>query len=417
LDPPVDGVDRILLCSAWAPWGQKRGYQMRLAMVAEALGQIAPLDVCVLDTMQLDELESDWPHYVRDAEWCQVVVEPRWAWRAMTGAASPVREAALTPAAERAARARFLTPPPALTWCVEARGYEPVADLVRHPVVLDLHNVHSAMVASKRKLLARRPWDRDLRALGGGIAYVPGLERRWAAWEKAAAARCDRVVVCSDLDRERLGTANAATIPNCYPRPRHPAGRAPRPDPAPPLRIGFVGVLDYEPNREGVAWFIQRILPLVRAAEPGAELVVVGRAAERLAEVAREPGVRCVGFVPDVADALREVDVLVIPLRVGGGTRFKVLEAFAHEIPAVSTTLGAEGIEARDGQHLLLRDDPAGFADAIVRAHRDPSLRRLLVDEGRRLYEERYTWERGVGAVRTLATELLAAACRHRPDC
>jgi glycosyltransferase involved in cell wall biosynthesis len=381
---------------------------MRLEMVAEALGSIAPLDVCLLDTMELDELEQPWPDYVRDAEHYRVEVDPGWARKVAAGRAGPVREARLATAARTGIRARFFEPAPALTWCVEARGYEPVADLVRSPVVLDLHNLHSSLATSKRRLLVRRPWDRELRGLAAGVDYVPGLVRAWSRWEQAVAARCDRVALCSDLDRGRLGTANAVTIPNCYRRPDAPAGRRPR-SAERPFRVGFVGMLDYQPNADAVTWFVDAVLPRLQAAAPGAELVVIGRHSELLGGISARPGVRCTGFVPDLAAALAEVDAIVAPLRVGGGTRFKILEGFAHELPVVSTTLGAEGIDAVDGRHLLLRDDAPGFADALVRLARDPQLRSRLVDEASRLYQERYTWERGVAAVRSLATELLAA--------
>src|SRR4051794_4976827 len=135
---------RVLLCAAWAPWGEARGYQLRLAMVAEALAQLATLDVCLLDTRRAPELDGGAPDFVHDAEWFPVDANPHWSSRVVRGGASPVREATLRPGADRALRDRFLAPPPDLTWCVEPRGFDPVVRLVGHPLVLDLQNVHSA---------------------------------------------------------------------------------------------------------------------------------------------------------------------------------------------------------------------------------------------------------------------------------
>jgi glycosyltransferase involved in cell wall biosynthesis len=374
-------------------------------MVSEALAGLGPLDVCLLDPWPSDDLVADWPAYVRDAECYPVSLQRQWALRVAAGWASPVREARLAPGIARAARARFFAPAPDLTWCVEARGYEPVAALVSSPVVLDLHNLHSSMVAHKRALLRRRPWDRQLWGTNGGVPYLPGLERAWGSWQRRASERCDEVVVCSEIDRVRLGAANATTIPNSYPRPEHPAGLERKA--SGPLRVGFVGLLEYQPNADGVAWFAREIWPRIRRAEPDAEFLVIGRGSESVARAVGQPGVRGLGFVADLAEHLKELDVLAAPLRFGGGTRFKILEAFAHRIPIVSTVIGAEGIDARDGVHLVLRDRPAGFADAVVRVYRDRPFRQRLVAEAAQLYEDRYTWDKGVAAVREVAGRLL----------
>src|SRR5205085_793904 len=144
------------------------------------------------------------------------------------------------------------------------------------PVVLDLHNVVSSSVAYKRDLLARRPWlAAAWRSAIDDPEYQPGIVRRWQQWEASAVAACDRVVVCSDLDRGRVG-GRASVIPNCYPRPATPAGR--RHDPAAPLRIGFVGLIDYQPNFDAVRWFATEVLPRVRRSVPDAVFQVIGHA-------------------------------------------------------------------------------------------------------------------------------------------
>ncbi len=399
------GQRRFLLCTAWSPWGPSRGFQHRLEMVAETLGRLGTVDVCILNRWRTPELELEWPSWVGDAEWCPVEAAPASRTRALLWRHSPIAER-VAPGGLEAANARFFSRRYDLTWCVEPRCYEPVERLVSHPVVLDLHNVLSASLTHKRRLLARRPllataWREAI----ADPVYRPGIVRRWRAWEGNALRTADRIVVCSEIDRDRLGGA-PSVVPNCYRRPVHPAGRDH--DTQGPLRIGFVGLLDYQPNFDAVRWFASAILPRVRRLARGVEFRVIGQLGAGLRDVARRRGVRFLGFVPDLEPELAELSMLVAPLRFGGGTRFKILEAFAHQIPVVSTTIGAEGIDARDGEHLLLRDDPASFARAIVDLHRDLALRSRLVDAAARLYERRYTWARGVAAVERVVEELTA---------
>jgi glycosyltransferase involved in cell wall biosynthesis len=321
----------------------------------------------------------------------------------MLGRASPVVER-VAPDAVGPAQARFFSRSYDLTWCTEPRGYEPVAGLVSRPVVLDLHNVISASLAHKRRLLLRRPWlAAAWRDAIRDPVYRPGIERQWRAWEARAVGACDRVVVCSDVDRKRVGAASSV-VPNCYRRPTRPAGRDRDPDG--PLRIGFVGFLHYQPNFDAVRWFAEAILPRVRRFERNAEFHVIGETGPGLEDIGRQRGVRLLGFVPDLQPELAQLSVLVAPIRFGGGTRFKILEAFAHEIPVVSTTVGAEGIDVQDGDHLLLRDDPAAFARAIVDLHRDAPRRQRQIVSAARLYGDRYTWERGMASVRQVVEQL-----------
>jgi len=258
--------------------------------------------------------------------------------------------------------------------------------------------VLSSSTAHKGRLLARRPWlAAGWRHAINDPEYLPTISRRWEAWERATARRCDRVIVCSEVDAARLGPG-AVAIPNCYRTPVTPAGR--RRPPGSRLRIGFVGLLDYQPNFDAARWFATAVFPHVRRAERGATLELIGQGGRAVQRLSRLPGVNVHGYVEDLEDRLSDLSVVVAPIRFGGGTRFKILEAFAHEIPVVTTTVGCEGLEVRDGEHLLVRDEPGAFARAVVDAHRDAGLRRRLVTAGARLHAARYTWEGGVQAVR-----------------
>ena len=156
--------------------------------------------------------------------------------------------------------------------------------------------------------------------------------------------------------------------------------------------LGFVGALDYEPNHRAVEWFVREVLPGVRARRPDVRFRVVGRGSERLSWAAGEPGVDLVGRVEDLQEELDRTDVSVVPIRVGAGTRLKVVEALSNHLPMVTTTVGCEGIPVVDGRSALVADDAPGFAAACVRLLDDGDLRQRLADEGAALFQASYTW-------------------------
>jgi glycosyltransferase involved in cell wall biosynthesis len=155
----------------------------------------------------------------------------------------------------------------------------------------------------------------------------------------------------------------------------------------------MISLLTYEPNIDGAWFFVDEVLPLVRAAVPDVELRLVGRHDDRAAALAERPGVVLRGEVPDVGPELRDAAVVVVPIRSGGGTRIKILEAFARRVPVVSTTVGCEGIDAVPGEHLLTGDTPDALADACVRLLRDDALRTRVIDAAHALFVSRYRWE------------------------
>lgn len=154
----------------------------------------------------------------------------------------------------------------------------------------------------------------------------------------------------------------------------------------------FLGTLGYLPNRDAVAWLVDRILPLVRARRPDVTIRLVGSSPPDEFDTLRGSGVELVGLVADVQPELAAADLLVAPLRAGSGTRLKLLEAFAAGIPVVGTSIAAEGIEAVAGTHLAIADDERAFADAMVDLLADPAKRMEMSRAARKLVEERYDW-------------------------
>jgi glycosyltransferase involved in cell wall biosynthesis len=160
-----------------------------------------------------------------------------------------------------------------------------------------------------------------------------------------------------------------------------------------PHTIVFNGVLDYRPNIDAVAWLVEEILPRVRAREPNARVQIVGRNAGPEVERLRGPAVELTGAVPDVRPYLQRAGVVSVPIRMGSGTRFKVVEGLAMARPMVSTTIGCEGIDVRHDEHLLIGDTAESFAAGILRLFDEAEVGDALGRRGRELIERRYSWE------------------------
>ena len=160
-----------------------------------------------------------------------------------------------------------------------------------------------------------------------------------------------------------------------------------------PGRILYNGALTYGPNRDAVYWFVQEILPIIANAVPSAHLVVTGRYPEEAGRMlGHHPRVKLTGFLPDLKDALSEAALSVVPLKAGGGTRLKILEAFAAQLPVVSTAIGASGIAGIDGEHLRLAETPETIAQATIDLLTDRAERKRLAGNARALVLDRYDW-------------------------
>jgi glycosyltransferase involved in cell wall biosynthesis len=158
--------------------------------------------------------------------------------------------------------------------------------------------------------------------------------------------------------------------------------------------------MDYRPNVDGVQWFADEVLPLVRARVPTFELTIVGRdPTPAVRELSDRAGVHVTGRVASTTPFLHDASLAIVPLRAGSGTRLKVLEAFAAGTPVVSTSLGAEGLDVVAGRHLLVADGAPAFAAAVVDLLADADCRTRLASEGRRLVEDRYAWSKAARAL------------------
>jgi glycosyltransferase involved in cell wall biosynthesis len=156
------------------------------------------------------------------------------------------------------------------------------------------------------------------------------------------------------------------------PEPAHSAGRGE----AVPL-ITFVGAMDWEPNVDGLDFFCGDVWPAIKAEIPEARFRIVGRNPDRRVQrwAASDPSIEVTGRVPSVVEHLRESSAVIVPLRIGGGTRLKIYEAMATGKAVVSTTVGAEGLDVHHGRDIILADDAHSFAQAVITLLRDPQLR------------------------------------------
>jgi glycosyltransferase involved in cell wall biosynthesis len=160
-----------------------------------------------------------------------------------------------------------------------------------------------------------------------------------------------------------------------------------------PATLLFTGTLSHPPNAEGIGWFADAVWPRLRDERPDVKLLVVGRdAPQSVLDLDRRAGIEVVGAVPTMAPYFERATAVVVPLLSGGGTRLKILEAFACERALVSTSTGCEGLAVEDGRELLVADDPERFASATLRLLDDAPLREALAGAGRELAERRYDW-------------------------
>ena len=157
--------------------------------------------------------------------------------------------------------------------------------------------------------------------------------------------------------------------------------------------VVFVGVLNYKPNADGVVWFTHQVLPRLRAIVPDAKFLIVGRhPTQRVEELGQQPGVEVVGSVPDVRIYLSEASTVVVPLQIARGVQNKVLEAMACGKTVVCSRQAAEGIQAKDGDHMLVANDPDQWALHLSKAMNDSVLRQRIGHAARLNVEQHYSW-------------------------
>jgi len=290
---------------------------------------------------------------------------------------------------------------------VHLAEYLPIIRASRHRLftVCDWHNVESELMwrYSERgptiahrfyaKITARRLEEIELRMLRDFDAHTVVSERdRDRLLELAPQAKVQ--VIENGVDSDYYSDPE---IERAYATWRHKTHPHVQADGAGPSsgrrRVVFVGSMDYHPNVEAVVYFAREIWPSVCGRRPDLVFTVVGRnPAPEVIALANINGIEVTGTVPDVRPYYREAVASVVPLRMGAGSRLKILESMAAGVPVISTRLGAEGLEVKDGQTIILAERRDEIADALVSAaSRDPQWRRLA-DGAREQMRARYDW-------------------------
>ena len=272
-------------------------------------------------------------------------------------------------------------------------------------IVLDCHNAETEL--QRRALRADRRQPRRWPAAVYSAAQVGRLAR----FEREALRAADAIIAVSEEDRRQLmalaePAKPIAVIPNVVAVDDYQwAGQVP--DEA-RFDLVFTGKMDYRPNVDGVLWFAEAIWPLVRQARPATTWAIVGqRPHTRLAALGDAPGITLTGRVDQVQPYLAGAGVYVLPLRIGSGTRLKLIEAMAAGCAVVSTTIGAEGFALESGREAIVADTPEAFA-AAVRALLDDPARRVALGERARVFAAQYDWQRVGPLLDEVYDELLA---------
>ena len=248
------------------------------------------------------------------------------------------------------------------------------------PKVLDMHNVHTLMA-----------WRRAQEKSGSERDDVVKEFERTQSFERMVCSACQLCLCCSDQDAEAahnfLNIEHLRVIPNGVDTATMTAGEAP----ATPGYLLFTGMMNYEPNKEAVRYFVGEILPLIRAEVPYVTFHVAGANPSPEVKALAADSVQIHGSVPDMRPYFHQASIVVVPLLHGGGTRLKILDAAACGKPIVSTSVGAEGLNFVNGRDLLLADSTPGFAQTVVRLLSNPDRQAELSRWARRAAEA-YDW-------------------------
>lgn len=270
------------------------------------------------------------------------------------------------------------------------RFAEPYLTRARHASAywrLDLDDIESASSVRLANLYDRYGREEERDSALSSARFAKKIEQSiLETW--------DTVYVCSPIDKDRLeGTgpgrrAKIEILPNRVQLPADP----PAPSREPPITLLYVGSFDYFPNTDGAIWFCREVIPAMRELSRARfRVFLVGTGVtDPMRELAHIPDVELIGAVQSIDGWYRQSDVVVVPLRAGGGTRIKLLEALAHRRPVVATSMAAEGLDLVDGMDLLIGDRPIEFARHCARLIEDGVLAEQLASSGRLAVERRY---------------------------
>jgi sugar transferase (PEP-CTERM/EpsH1 system associated) len=400
---------RLLLLTPQLPYPPHQGTSLRNFNL---IAQLAKRHrVCLLTFLEPDQSLEDARPLLDVCEWVDTIPVPRRSntlrLRQMLTTRLPDMAWRLWSPAFRDRLAMRLAEAPFDVVQIEAIELAPYLPTVkaaqpRPRIVYEDHNAE--WVLQKRACLA------DLRAPRRWPAALYSFVQwmRLRGYEAEVCRRADGVVAMSEADRDAIHAiapeVEVTIVPNgvdldeytCYDGPVHS------------FDLVFTGKMDFRPNVDAMLWFVGEVFPLIQRERPQVRLAIVGqRPHSRLDPLREMAGITITGWVADVRPYIAGATVYVAPLRVGGGTRLKLLQAMAMEVAVVATSLGAEGFPVTHGRELLLADTPDDFAQAVLTLL-DDSAQRAQLGKAARRFAEAYDWDALVPKLEALYASALA---------
>jgi sugar transferase (PEP-CTERM/EpsH1 system associated) len=283
---------------------------------------------------------------------------------------------------------------------VQVEGIE----MARYILNLKIENRKSKIIFDDHNaeyVLQRTAFESDVRIPQRWLAAFYSLVqwKKLERYERSVCLHANYIAACSDTDANALEflishrRSPIAIIPNGVDTEYFVPSDEVCAKPLAELSLVFAGKMDFRPNIDAMTWFCADIFPRIRAALPLAHIVIVGqKPAPRIVALKAQPGIEITGWVPDTRPFVSDAAVYVVPLRMGSGTRLKVLEAMAMGKAIVSTSRGVEGIAVTPNENVIIADEPDAFAHAVIDLLRAPERRRILGRNARALVEAQYDW-------------------------
>lgn len=272
------------------------------------------------------------------------------------------------------------------------------------PVALIEHNVEH-VILDRRADNETRPLHR---------AYLRYQAAKLKSYEGRACQRAQHVVAVSELDAQQLRDlgpgARVTSVPNGVDTEYFRTSQTPRK----PTSLVFVGGFTWFPNLDAITYFCEDILPKLLKTIPDIQLTVIGKQPDTpvAQEIAKHPNVTLAGLVEDIRPDVDAAAAYIVPLRIGGGTRLKILDALSMSKAIISTSVGCEGLDVEDGKTIVIADTPDAFVQAIVKVLADPAWADTIGQQGRQLVESRYDW---AAVAKTLMAVYADTAQRQAP--
>jgi sugar transferase (PEP-CTERM/EpsH1 system associated) len=255
----------------------------------------------------------------------------------------------------------------------------------RAKTILAEHNIESLIIY--RYFLIERNLFKKLYAFLEWVKFRSFENKTWPIFDKC--------MVVSDPEKEEISKRtvqrNIEIIPNGVDTNYFNFNNVKEK----PLSLIYTGQMDWHPNIDAMDYFLRKIFPLIKAQIPDISFCILGHKPPKKIQILAERSHSIItGFVDDVRSYVAEASVFVVPLRIGSGTRLKILEAMSMGKPIVSTSIGCEGLEVTNGENIVIADEPALFANQVIKLLQDPVLRKKLGSAARRTVEEKYTWDK-----------------------